>query len=190
MKKLFSPLSLKYHTLKNRLVVSPMCQYSATDGFATDWHLVHLGQFAIGQAAAIIQEATAIVPEGRISYGDLGIWSDAHIEKLQQITQFIKEQNCITGIQLAHAGRKASCEKPWINRNQLKPDQENGWQTVGPSTIAFSDTDHPPVALTKEEIKQLIQAFKEATQRAITAGYEIIELHGAHGYLIHQFFSP
>lgn len=190
MKKLFRALTLKHHTLKNRLVVSPMCQYTATDGFANNWHLVHLGQFATGQAAAVIQEATAVVPEGRITYGDLGIWSDAHIEKLQEITQFIKEQNCIPGIQLAHAGRKASCEKPWITRDQIAPDQPLGWQTVGPSTLPFNDYDHPPLALTQEEIQQLIQAFKEATRRAIQAGYEIIELHGAHGYLIHQFFSP
>jgi len=190
MTKLFIPLQLKNHTLKNRVIVSPMCQYSSTDGFATDWHLVHLGQFATGQAAAIIQEATAVVPEGRITYGDLGIWSDAHIEKLKQITHFIKSQNSIPGIQLAHAGRKASCEKPWITRDQIAPNQRNGWQTVGPSTIAFNEKDHPPVALTKEEIAQTVEAFKQATRRAITAGYEIIELHGAHGYLIHQFFSP
>lgn len=190
MKKLFSPLSLAHHTLKNRIIVSPMCQYSATDGFATDWHLVHLGQFATGQAAAIIQEATAVVPEGRITYGDLGIWSDSHIEKLQQITQFIKAQNCIPGIQLAHAGRKSSCEKPWITRDQIAPDQLNGWQTVAPSTLPFNEKDHPPVALNQTEITQLVQSFKEATFRAIQAGYEIIELHGAHGYLIHQFFSP
>ncbi|WP_413513108.1 NADH:flavin oxidoreductase/NADH oxidase [Myroides odoratus] len=190
MKKLFTPLPLTHHTLKNRLIVSPMCQYSATDGFATDWHLVHLGQFATGQAAAVIQEATAIVPEGRITYGDLGIWSDAHIEKLQQITQFIKAQNCIPGIQLAHAGRKSSCEKPWISRDQIAPDQLNGWQTIAPSTLPFNAKDRPPVALTKAEITQLVQSFKEATIRAIKAGYEIIELHGAHGYLIHQFFSP
>ena len=190
MNLLFSPLHLKNHTLKNRIIVSPMCQYSATDGFASDWHLVHLGQFATGQAAAIIQEATAVVPEGRITYGDLGIWSDDHIEKLQQITQFIKTQNCIPGIQLAHAGRKASCEKPWISRNQIAPNQHKGWQTVAPSTIPFNDNDHPPVALTKEAIIETIEAFKQATIRAIQAGYEIIELHGAHGYLIHQFFSP
>ncbi|MBB1151266.1 NADH:flavin oxidoreductase/NADH oxidase [Myroides sp. NP-2] len=190
MRKLFSSLALKHHTLKNRLVVSPMCQYTATDGFANNWHLVHLGQFAIGQAAAVIQEATAVVPEGRITYGDLGIWSDAHIEKLEEITQFIKEQNCIPGIQLAHAGRKASCEKPWITRDQIAPNQPNGWQTVGPSTLAFNEKDHPPVALTKMAIAQTVEAFKQATRRAITAGYEIIELHGAHGYLIHQFFSP
>ncbi|WP_410880921.1 NADH:flavin oxidoreductase/NADH oxidase [Myroides sp. DW712] len=190
MTKLFAPLQLKNHTLKNRIVVSPMCQYTAADGFATDWHLVHLGQFAIGQAAAIIQEATAVAPEGRITYGDLGIWSDEHIEKLQLITQFIKSQNSIPGIQLAHAGRKASCEKPWITRDQIAPNQPNGWQTVGASTIPFNEKDHPPVALTKEAITQIVDAFKQAVRRAIQAGYEIIELHGAHGYLIHQFFSP
>ena len=190
MSQLFSSLALKHHTLKNRIVVSPMCQYTAVDGFATDWHLVHLGQFATGQVAAIIQEATAVVPEGRITYGDLGIWSDAQIEKLKQITTFIREQNCIPGIQLAHAGRKASCEKPWITRDQIAPDQPNGWQTVGPSAIPFNEKDHPPVALTTVEIHQTVEAFKQAALRAIEAGYEIIELHGAHGYLIHQFFSP
>ncbi|MGG5507469.1 MULTISPECIES: NADH:flavin oxidoreductase/NADH oxidase [unclassified Myroides] len=190
MHLLFRSLRLKNHTLKNRIIVSPMCQYTATDGFATDWHLVHLGQFATGQAAAIIQEATAVVPEGRITYGDLGIWSDDHIPKLQQITQFIREQHCIPGIQLAHAGRKASCEKPWITRDQILPHQHNGWQTVAPSTLPFNDHDHPPVALTKVEIQQTIEAFKQAAIRSIKAGYEIIELHGAHGYLIHQFFSP
>lgn len=190
MKKLFTPLILKNHTLKNRVVVSPMCQYSAENGYATDWHLVHLGQYAIGQVAAIIQEATAVVPEGRITYADLGIWDDTHIEKLKQITSFIKQQNCVPGIQLGHAGRKASCEKPWINRNQIAPSQINGWQTVSSSDVPFNLEDVQPKALSKEEIANTIEAFKQATRRAIEAGYEIIELHGAHGYLIHQFFSP
>ncbi len=190
MKKLFTPLMLKNHTLKNRVVVSPMCQYSAVNGFATDWHLVHLGQYAIGQVAAIIQEATAVVPEGRITYADLGIWDDAQIEKLKQITSFIKEQNCIPGIQLAHAGRKASCEKPWISRKQIAPSEDNGWQTVSSCDIPFNTDESKPLALTVKDIENTIEAFKQATRRAIEAGYEIIELHGAHGYLIHQFFSP
>ena len=190
MRKLFTPLILKNHTLKNRVVVSPMCQYSAENGYATDWHLVHLGQYAIGQVAAIIQEATAVVPEGRITYADLGIWDDAHIEKLKQITAFIKQQNCVPGIQLGHAGRKASCEKPWINRNQIAPSKINGWQTVSSSDIPFNVEDVKPIALSKKQIINTIEAFKQATRRAIEAGYEIIELHGAHGYLIHQFFSP
>ncbi len=177
-------------TLKNRIIVSPMCQYSATDGFANNWHLVHLGARAIGGAAAIIQEATAVSPEGRISYGDLGIWKDEHIEKLKEITTFIKENGSIPGIQLAHAGRKASSEKPWIGRAQIKPHHENGWQTVSSSDIPFLADEVPPVALSKEEIKRIQSDFVSATKRSIKAGYEIIELHGAHGYLIHQFLSP
>lgn len=190
MSLLFQPLRLQNHILKNRIVVSPMCQYSAHDGIATDWHLVHLGQYAIGQAAAIIQEATAVLPEGRISYGDLGIWSDVHIEKLSQITAFLKQQGSIPGIQLAHAGRKASTEKPWISRRQIHPDEENGWQTYGPSDHPFSEGEVPPIALTEEQLQETIQAFRLGARRAILAGYDIIEIHGAHGYLIHQFLSP
>lgn len=187
---LFTPLSLKNHELKNRFVVSPMCQYSSEDGFATSWHLVHTGQFAIGQAAAIIQEATAVTAEGRISYGDLGIWKDEHVSKLAEITAFVKSQGSIPGIQLSHAGRKASSNKPWLGREQLAPDNKNGWQTLGPSEIPFRESEHPPVALSITEIKELVDAFQKATARAILAGYQIIELHAAHGYLIHQFFSP
>lgn len=190
MKHLFSPLHLKTLTIPNRIVVSPMCQYSATEGFANDWHLVHLGQFAIGRAGAIIQEATAVVPEGRISYSDLGIWSDKHIEFLTRITSFIKSQGTIPGIQLSHAGRKASGEKPWLGRKQFAPNHENGWQTVGPSEIPFNENEVKPHALTVAEIQEIIIAFKQATVRAIKAGYEIIEIHGAHGYLFHQFLSP
>nr|WP_297308271.1 NADH:flavin oxidoreductase/NADH oxidase [uncultured Flavobacterium sp.] len=190
MSKLFESLQLKNHTLQNRIVVSPMCQYTSEDGFANNWHLVHLGQFAIGKAAVIIQEATAICPEGRISYGDLGIWKDEHIEKLAEINEFIKSQGTLAGIQLAHAGRKASTNKPWINRNQFKPNETNGWQTMAPSAIAFNETDHTPKELSLEEIGILIKQFKEATKRSVQAGYDIIEIHGAHGYLIHQFLSP
>lgn len=190
MSLLFTPLALKNHILPNRLVVSPMCQYSAIDGFANDWHLVHLGQFATGKAALVIQEATAVTPEGRISYGDLGLWTDAHIKPLTAIVNFVHQQGGLIGIQLAHAGRKASTEKPWISRDQLKPDNENGWQTVAPSPIPFHAKDHAPVALTTSEIQHLVEAFKAAAQRAVQAGYDIIELHGAHGYLIHQFLSP
>ena len=190
MKKIFQPLHLKNHTIPNRIVVSPMCQYTAIDGFANDWHLVHLGQFAIGKAGAIIQEATAITPEGRISYGDLGIWKDKHIEKYKQITHFIKSQGSVPGIQLAHAGRKASTEKPWLGRRQITSQEENGWQTIGPSEIPFSSTDVPPHAMTLSEIKDMVKHFQKATERAVKAGYEIIEIHGAHGYLVHQFLSP
>lgn len=190
MKKIFQPLKLKTQNLPNRIVVSPMCQYTATDGFANDWHLVHLGQFAIAKAGAIIQEATAVSPEGRISYGDLGIWKDTHIEKYKQITDFIKSQGSIPGIQLAHAGRKASTEKPWLGRRQITPQEENGWQTIGPSEIPFAANDIPPHAMTLVEIKEMVTHFQKATKRAIESGYEIIEIHGAHGYLVHQFLSP
>lgn len=190
MSKLFNPLKLKNHTLQNRIVVSPMCQYSAKNGFATNWHLVHLGQFAIGKAGLIMQEATAVVPEGRITYGDLGLWNDEQIEKLKEIVAFVHSQGSLMGIQLSHAGRKASTNKPWINRNQFLPHEENGWQTVGVSNIPFRDTDHLPVALSKDEIKEIIHSFKLSAERAVMAGYDVIELHAAHGYLIHQFFSP
>lgn len=191
MAKLFTPLKINSQlTLKNRIVVSPMCQYSAVDGFATPWHLVHLGSRAVGGAAAIIQEATAIVPEGRISYADLGLWSDAQIENLKGITSFIKKHDAIPGIQLAHAGRKASTELPWIEPKQLTPNDKNGWQTVAPSAIPFHENDVTPVELSIPQIKGLVQSFADAARRAVEAGYEIIEIHAAHGYLIHQFFSP
>lgn len=191
MSILFSKLDLKHITLKNRLVVSPMCQYSAIDGFANNWHLVHLGQFATGGAAAIIQEATAVTPEGRISAGDLGIWKDEHIEKFKEITTFIKEHNAIAGIQLAHAGRKASTGKPWENHYQISPEAENGWQTVAPSALAFRpEKEVAPLPLSIDEIKETIADFKIAARRAVQAGYDIIEIHAAHGYLIHQFLSP
>lgn len=190
MSLLFTPLSLKHHTLSNRLVVSPMCQYSSEDGFASDWHLVHLGQFAIGRAAAIIQEATAVEPEGRISYADMGIWKDEHIPALKKIVDFVHQQNSLIGIQLAHAGRKASTDKPWESRSQLPPTHPLGWQTKAPSAIPFHEKDHAPEELSTRGIQELVLAFKEAARRAVEAGYDIIEIHAAHGYLIHQFLSP
>lgn len=190
MSLLFTPLVLKNQTLSNRIVVSPMCQYSAVDGFANSWHLVHLGQFAMGKAALIIQEATSVTQDGRISYGDLGLWKDEQIAPLKDIVDFVHQQGSLIGIQLAHAGRKASTEKPWINRRQIKPDQENGWQTVAPSPIPYHLTDNAPTELSLAEIQQLIIDFKDSALRAVQAGYDIIELHGAHGYLIHQFLSP
>ena len=190
MSKLFSTLDLKNITLNNRIVVSPMCQYSAEDGFANDWHLVHLGQFAIGRSAAVIQEATAVQPNGRISFWDLGIWKDEHIQKYRQITTFIKSQGSIPGIQLAHAGRKASDNRPWERRGQFSADHINGWPTVAPSAIPFHEKDQTPLALTIQEIKKLIADFQKAAERAVEAGYQIIEIHAAHGYLIHQFLSP
>ena len=190
MTKLFTPLQLKNHTLQNRIVVAPMCQYSATNGYATSWHFMHLGQLAAGKAGAIIQEATAVSPEGRISYKDLGLWEDGQIEKLSEINLFIKEQGSVPGIQLAHAGRKASTNLPWLGRDQFGPDHELGWQNVAPSALPFHPSDHAPTELTHEGIKELVEKFKQAANRAVKAGFEIIEIHGAHGYLIHQFLSP
>lgn len=187
---LFSPLTLKKLTLKNRISISPMCQYSAVDGFANDWHLVHLGSRATGGAALIIQEATAVSPEARISPVDLGIWKDEHIEKLKQINQFIVSQNSVPGIQLAHAGRKASVSAPWEGNKKLDFAQ-GGWQTVAPSAIPYHDGEpFLPEALDKNGIQKVIADFKAATKRAIEAGYKVVEIHGAHGYLLHQFLSP
>lgn len=191
MSILFSSLKLKNISLKNRLIVSPMCQYSSIDGFANNWHLVHLGQFATGGAAAVIQEATAVHPDGRISAGDLGIWKDEHIPKLKEITTFIQEHNAVAGIQLAHAGRKASTGKPWENHYQIAPDAENGWQTVAPSALAFRpEKENAPLPMSLDDIKNTVADFKLAARRAVVAGYELIEIHAAHGYLIHQFLSP
>ena len=189
MSLLFSPLTIKNIILKNRIVVSPMCQYSSTDGFASDWHLVHLGSRAIGGAALIFQEATAVNPTGRITYGDMGIYNDAHIEKLKQITSFIKEHGAVPGIQLAHAGRKASCELPWISDKQIHSG-EHHWQTVAPSSIPFREGDMIPHELAKNEIEEIVNDFKLAAARSLKAGYKVIELHAAHGYLINEFLSP
>lgn len=189
MSKLFSNLSIRNLTLKNRIIMSPMCQYSVHDGFATDWHFIHYASRAIGGVAAVIQEATAVCPKGRISYGDLGIWKDEHISKLKEIVKVIEENGSIPGIQLAHAGRKASCELGWIGGEQIK-EGENSWQTVAPSPIPFYETDNTPAELTEVEIEKIIYDFALAAQRSITAGYKIIEIHAAHGYLIHQFLSP
>lgn len=187
---LFSPLSIKSITLKNRVVISPMCQYSSIDGFANDWHLVHLGSRASGGAGLVIQEATAVAPEGRISPEDLGIWKDEHIEKLKAITAFIKSQNAVPGIQLAHAGRKASVSSPWKGNKKLQ-SSEGGWQTIAPSAIPYHDTEaFLSEALDKNGIQKLISDFKSATKRAVEAGYEVLEIHAAHGYLNHQFLSP
>ena len=189
MSKLFSSLIIKSVEFKNRIVVSPMCQYSAVDGFANDWHLVHLGSRAVGGAALIIQEATAVSAEGRITPGDLGIYRDEQIEKLQAITRFIHEQGAVPAIQLAHAGRKASCALPWNNGKQLK-ESEGGWQTVAPSAIAFNPDDHSPHALETDEIHKVIADFRSAALRSLQAGYKVVEIHAAHGYLVHQFLSP
>lgn len=189
MSKLFSPLVIKDIEFKNRMVISPMCQYSAADGFANDWHLVHLGSRAVGGAALVIQEATAVSAEGRITPGDLGLYKDDHIEKLQVITKFIHEQGALAGIQLAHAGRKASCSVPWNGGHQMKKG-EGGWETVAPTSVAFNIEDDVPKALDSNEILKVIDDFKAAAQRSLSAGYKIVEIHAAHGYLIHQFLSP
>lgn len=187
MPGLFSPLEIKSVTLRNRIVVSPMCQYSSVDGFATDWHLVHLGSRAVGGAGLIFSEAMAISPEGRISPDDLGIWKDEHIEKIKQITSFLKAQGSVPGIQLAHAGRKASAYAPWKGSGQVT---EGSWQTVAPSAVGFSAKDHPPVALDSDGINKVIEDFGKAAVRALEAGFEVVEIHAAHGYLVHQFLSP
>ncbi|HEY5464936.1 MAG TPA: NADH:flavin oxidoreductase/NADH oxidase [Hanamia sp.] len=186
---LFEPIRIRDITLKNRIVVSPMCQYSSEDGFANNWHLVHLGSRAVGGAALVFTEATAVSPEGRITPDDLGIWKDEHIDFLKRITEFIKKNGAVPGIQLAHAGRKASHVSPWKGRNQLKED-EGGWQTLAPSAIAFKEDEQSPKEMTVEEIHQLVKDFGTASKRAIEAGFLVFEIHGAHGYLINEFLSP
>ena len=189
MAKLFEPLKIRSIELKNRIVVSPMCQYSSVDGFANDWHLVHLGSHAVGGASLVLSEATAVSPQGRITPHDLGIYKDEHIEFLKRITDFIKGQNAITGIQLAHAGRKASHHRPWDGNAALK-ENEGAWTTEAPSAIPFKEGEPVPHELSRDEIKKTVADFKQATLRAIEAGFQVIELHGAHGYLIHEFLSP
>jgi len=187
---LFTPLALRSVTLRNRVFVSPMCQYSSADGFATDWHLVHLGSRAVGGAAAVILEATAVSPEGRISPHDLGIWKDAHIDALSRITRFIAEQGAVPGIQLAHAGRKASVDVPWRGGRALG-ESEGGWRPIyAPSAEAFSSRTPVPAAMTKTDIERVIGDFTRAARRALAAGFKLVELHGAHGYLMHEFLSP
>lgn len=190
MSHLFSPLKIKNIEFKNRIVVSPMCEYSSEDGFANDWHLVHLGSRAIGGAALIITEATAVSAEGRISYADLGIYKDEHIEKLKQITDFIYAHGSVAGIQLAHAGRKASHEVPWKGNAQIPSNQQHGWKAVAPSAIPFTDKEEAPTELDKQGIEKIKSDFKAAAERALKAGFKVIEIHGAHGYLIHEFYSP
>ena len=189
MSNLFSQLRIKDITLRNRIAISPMCMYTATEGFANDFHLVHLGSRALGGAGLIIQEATAVSPEGRITPGDLGLWDDRHVEKLKSIVRFIEEYGAVPGIQLAHAGRKASCAKPWHGGKQI-PLNDGGWQTVAPSAIAFDEGERTPGALDASGINKIVADFKAAAKRALLAGYKVIEIHAAHGYLIHQFLSP
>jgi 2,4-dienoyl-CoA reductase-like NADH-dependent reductase (Old Yellow Enzyme family) len=187
---LFAPLSLRGVTLKNRIALSPMCQYSATDGLATDWHLVHLGARAVGGAGLILAEATAVAPEGRISPGDLGLWREEQVEPLARIARFIREQGAVAGIQLAHAGRKASTAKPWEGGAPLAPDA-GGWAPVrGASPVPFAEGYPTPEPLEDQELKGIVDAFTTASERALRAGFQVVEIHGAHGYLLHSFSSP
>lgn len=187
---LLSPLGLRGVALRNRIVMAPMCQYSAEEGFANDWHLVHLGSRAVGGAALVIVEATAVTADGRITPGDLGIWSDAHIEPLARIARFVHSQGAVAGIQLAHAGRKASTAAPWNGGATLKTSAEGGWQVVAPSAIPFYPDDPVPVALDQQGIDGIVDAFEVAARRSLAAGFKVLEIHAAHGYLLHQFLSP
>ena len=189
MSKLFSPLKIRSIEFKNRIAVSPMCQYSCVNGVMNDWHLVHLGSRAVGGAGLIFTEATAVSPEGRISPDDAGIWNDEQVQFLKRITSFIKSQNSVPGIQLAHAGRKASTFSPWKGSGEVKVDM-GGWQTVAPSQIPFTEKYPNPREMTLSDIKLVIDQFTEAAQRSLDAGFEVIELHFAHGYLVHEFLSP
>lgn len=189
MSKLFSPLSIREIKLKNRIVVSPMCQYSSEDGFANDWHLVHLGSRAVGGAGLIMLEATAVEPEGRISPEDLGIWKDEHIPFLQRINKFIENNGAVPAIQLAHAGRKAANYAPWRGTGPL-PVDEGGWPVIGPSAIAFKEGYPMPQEMSVQAIALIIEKFVQAAKRALAAGFKVLEIHAAHGYLIHEFYSP
>lgn len=189
MSALFQPLPLRGVTLKNRIVVSPMCQYSCVEGLPTDWHLVHLGALAVGGAALVFTEATAVTAEGRISPADTGIWNDDQGEAFARIADFIRGQGAAAGMQLAHAGRKASRRPPWQGGGRIDPG-EGGWLPVAPSAAAFDDGWVTPHALSAAEIAEIVQAFGAATQRAESAGFDVVELHMAHGYLLHEFLSP
>jgi 2,4-dienoyl-CoA reductase-like NADH-dependent reductase (Old Yellow Enzyme family) len=189
MPHLFSELRLRDVALPNRIGVSPMCQYSCVDGYANDWHFAHLAARAVGGAALVFTEAAAVAPEGRISPQDLGVWSDKHFEPLERIARFVDGQGAIAGIQLAHAGRKASVYRPWSGRGAA-PEANGGWRPVGPSAIAFGEGYATPDELSVERIEALQRAFATAARRADAAGFRAIEIHAAHGYLAHQFLSP
>jgi 2,4-dienoyl-CoA reductase-like NADH-dependent reductase (Old Yellow Enzyme family) len=189
MSRLFDPLTIKNVTLKNRIAMAPMCQYSAADGLANDWHLTHYGTRAVGGTGLIIVEATAVAPEGRITPADLGIWSDEHVSGLSRIVRFVQRHGSIAGIQLAHAGRKASCAVPQEGGKQID-ENLGGWKTVAPSEIPFLETDRTPESLTYEGINNVIEKFKAAASRALAAGFKVIEIHSAHGYLLQEFLSP
>lgn len=187
---LFTPLSLRGITLRNRVVVSPMCMYSSTDGFINaDWHVIHLGSRAVGGAALVFTEATAVTAQGRISAFDLGIWDDAHVDGLASVVRAIKVHGAVAGIQLAHAGRKASVARPWEGGRQLALEA-GGWPTVAPSAIPFREGERAPDALSLDGIREVMRAFVDAVRRARAAGFDVVELHAAHGYLLHEFLSP
>ena len=189
MTHLFSPLTLRSLTLPNRIGIPPMCQYSAHDGLATDWHFVHYGSRSIGGASLIIVEATAVAPEGRITPGDLGLWNDAQIEPLARVARFIEEHGAVPAIQLQHAGRKGSIGLGWQAQRSLTP-AAGGWATVAPTALAFGEGYATPTALDEAGIQSVIEAFAAAARRAREAGFKIVEIHAAHGYLLHQFLSP
>ncbi len=187
---LFSPLEIRGITFRNRIAVSPMCEYSCEDGFANDWHMVHLGSRAVGGAALVFTEATAVEARGQISPADLGIWKDDHIEPLARIAAFVRAHGAVPGIQLAHAGRKASTSPPWQNSGALILPENGGWTPVAPSPIPFREGEPAPVELTHAEIAKIVDAFARAATRALAAGFHVIEIHAAHGYLLDEFLSP
>jgi 2,4-dienoyl-CoA reductase-like NADH-dependent reductase (Old Yellow Enzyme family) len=187
---LFDPISIRDVTFANRVFVSPMCEYSSTDGCANDWHFVHLGSRAVGGAALVLTEATAVLPEGRISPQDLGIWKDDHIEPLARIVRFIHQQGSVAGMQLAHAGRKASTYRPWDGHGTVSEDAGGWTKVVAPTALAFADGYPMPKALTNEGIAEIVAAFASSARRACGAGFQALEIHAAHGYLIHEFLSP
>jgi 2,4-dienoyl-CoA reductase-like NADH-dependent reductase (Old Yellow Enzyme family) len=189
--KLFEPLSVRGLHLANRIVIAPMCQYSAVDGSMTDWHLIHLGQLAQSGAALLTIEATAVVPEGRISFGDVGLWDDATETAMAHTLEGVRRWSDMPiGIQLAHAGRKASCNLPWLGGKQIAPGQPNGWQTVAPSAVPFAEDENAPVALDRAGMDRIRDAFVDAARRADRLGLAFVQLHAAHGYLLHEFLSP
>ena len=189
MSKLFTPFRLRGVEFRNRIFLSPMCQYCAHDGFPDDWHLVHLGSRAVGGAGQVMVEATAVSPEGRITGGDLGIWSDRHAEAFRRITAFVEARGAVPAIQIAHAGRKASTEVPWHGGAPVSPEK-GGWQPLGPSPIAFDGASTVPRALTADELKDLVCRYADAARRCLEAGFKVVEIHMAHGYLLHEFLSP
>ena len=189
MPHLFEPLTLRGLTLRNRIVVSPMCQYSANEGFVNDWHFVHLSSRAVGGAGLVCVEATAVSPEGRISPDDLGLWEDVHGVAFERVVRFVKGEGAALGVQLAHAGRKASSKRPWDGFGSVPPE-EGGWEPIGPGDVPFSPSHTTPRAMTTDDVHRVVEDFRRAAFRARRAGFDVVEVHAAHGYLIHEFLSP